>query len=430
MEDSSQSEGSALAARRALWLVLGVALLLRVGWGMSRGTDAKALARLPDQVEYLTLGRNLLSAHALRMPDPHVADMDRAYRAPGYPLFIAACLGSVRIVRLAQALLDVSTVLAVCLIARRWLSPRRSVAAAGLIAINPYLIGISALILSETLFTAMLAWGFLLLRGPAARGRWTWLGGLAGALLLALGALVRPSAIGLAVVVGTGAALLNRGRGRTYPRWWPLGPVSSLSLLTAAVLLPWALRNHQVLGSWIWTATDAGITRYDGFNPDATGASDQRFARYLLEFSSASEVRRDEYLRDKADRWIRQHPTRALELAAVKIARTWSPIPLGEEYGRPLYRAAGLLYAIPFDLLILLGLRRRGLSGAARMFLLLPAIYLTIAAAASVGSLRYRLPAVPMMAVIAASASVGWVSRRRVQADLAVVEADDEAAAE
>jgi len=31
-----------------------------------------------------------------------------------------------------------------------------------------------------------------------------------------------------------------------------------------------------VLGRWIWTSTNAGFTAYDGFNPDATGASEVR----------------------------------------------------------------------------------------------------------------------------------------------------------
>ena len=43
------------------------------------------------------------------------------------------------------------------------------------------------------------------------------------------------------------------------------------------------------------------------------------------------------------------------------------------------------------------------LPRGAKGFLLVPAIYITVIHAMSVGSLRYRLPAEPMMAVIAAS---------------------------
>ena len=41
---------------------------------------------------------------------------------------------------------------------------------------------------------------------------------------------------------------------------------------------------------------------------------------------------------------------------------------------------------------------------AVKVFLLLPAVYLTLAAVLSVGSLRYRLPAEPALAVLAAGA--------------------------
>ena len=36
---------------------------------------------------------------------------------------------------------------------------------------------------------------------------------------------------------------------------------TSMLLLTILMLLPWAIRNHRVLGQWVWTSTNAGITR-------------------------------------------------------------------------------------------------------------------------------------------------------------------------
>ena len=68
-----------------------------------------------------------------------------------------------RIIRVVQALIDTSTVLAAYLLARRWLSPRASLFAAFIVAINPFLIYFTGLVLSETLFIAMLAWGMALL---------------------------------------------------------------------------------------------------------------------------------------------------------------------------------------------------------------------------------------------------------------------------
>jgi hypothetical protein len=237
-------------------------------------------------------------------------------------------------------------------------------------------------------------------------------------LLLALAVLVRQSAAGLPVVLGIGAAFANRDRGEAYHRRWPLPVGSTMLLLTVLVLLPWAYRNSRVVGRWVWTATNGGITLYDGFNPDATGASDQSFLVSMPELRAMDETARSRHLSDLARDFVRQQPLRVAELAVIKAARTWSPVPLSSEYGGWKYRAVGLLYSLPLDVLVVVGLfrspRRGGaLPRAVKVFLLLPAIYFTAVHMLSVGSLRYRIPVEPPMAVLAASAAVlpgvgGW----------------------
>jgi hypothetical protein len=175
-------------------------------------------------------------------------------------------------------------------------------------------------------------------------------------------------------------------------------------LLTLLVLAPWAYRNSRVIGTWVWTTTNGGITAYDGFHPDATGASDQSFVAAMPQLRAMGEVGRSNYLGEQAKRFVREHPARAAQLAVVKAGRTWSPVPLSAEYGGRKYWVIGLLYSVPLDLLVLVGLWRGRLGRAAKAFLLLPAIYFTIVHALSVGSLRYRVPAEPPLAVIAASA--------------------------
>ena len=369
--------------------------------------DETFIGRLPDQREYLELGRNLRHGRGLQFTDPRFGDVVHAYRTPGYPLLVAACGGNVRAVRVVQALLDTSTVLATYLLARRWLSEGKSILAALLVAVHPYLIYFTALVLSETLYTAMLAWGMALMVREK-RGRWC-----AGAILLALSVLVRPSAILLPVVLAIGAAVVNRGRGPAYQSRWSPPVGATLLILIGLSLLPWAYRNSSVLGSWIWTTTNTGITAYDGFNPDATGASDQSFVRSMPQLRDMSEIERSHYLGDLAARYVREHPQRALLLALVKIARTWSPVPLSDEYGGNWkYVTAAMAFMVPFYLMILYGLWFGSPPTAAKVFLLLPAIYFTVAHALSVGSLRYRIPADVPMAVIAASMQFSAKSAR------------------
>ena len=413
------------AGRTKLAAVLLVALVVRLGWALAQPADDASIDRLPDQREYLLLAQNLLHGRGLSFFDPRFRDEVYAFRTPGYPLLIAACGANVRAVRAVQAFIDTSTVLAVYLLARRWLAGGPSLFAAAIVAANPFLIYFTGLLLTETLFTALLAWGMVLLLGPGDlspeddRTSWTQTGlWLSGGLLLGLSILVRQSAIGLPVALGVAAAFVNRQKGGPYHRRWPLPVGSTMLLITGCVLLPWAYRNHRVLGAWVWTSTNGGITLYDGFNPDATGASDQSFVRMMPELRAMDELGRSRHLARLAKEEIRRQPLRAARLAAAKAARTWSPVPLSDEYGSWKYRAVGLLYSLPLDVLVLIGLFRRSpggrpLSRPAKAFLLLPAIYFTAMHMASVGSLRYRIPAEPPMAVVAASAVIlpgvaGW----------------------
>ena len=278
------------------------------------------------------------------------------------------------------------------------------------------------------MFTALLAWGMLLLvvggRGarlrlpgdaagePPVRPRLGTALWLAGGLLLALSALVRPVGAPLAVLLGLAAEFVNRPRPAAYEGYptggrssfWRLPAGSTMLLLTALVLLPWAARNRLVLGRWVWATTNDGVTLYDGFNPDADGSSDQSFLRWMPQLKTTGEVGRSEYLAAEAKRFVRDHPGRAAQLAMLKAGRTWSPFPLSREYGGRRNTIVALAYAVPFDLLVIAGLVCGGLRRSAKAFLLLPAVYLTCVHMLSVGSLRYRIPAEPALAVVAASA--------------------------
>ena len=373
-------------------LLLAGALLLRVGWVLHLSVDESRLALLPDQVEYLELGKNLLHSHELRFFDARFGATTWAYRTPGYPALIALCRADIRAVRLAQAILDTSTILAIYILARRWLSGFACDFACFLVAVNPFLIYFTGLILSETLFIAMLAWGMALLAQPK------WRASMIGVFVLSLSPLVRPSALLLPILL-------------TLPHWRKAIFALAMILL---VLFPWAARNHARLGRWIWTTTNSGITQYDGFNPHADGSSDQDFITGLPQLAAMSEVERSDYLSHLAHQFITEHPGTAIALAMRKIGRTWSPIPLSREYGgRSAYVIAAAFYSIPLDLLVLAGLCRGKIPRAAKVFLLIPAIYFTAVHAISVGSLRYRIPAEVPLAIVSCSWLV--VSRKDPQ---------------
>jgi hypothetical protein len=435
-----------------LFVVLGVGLVARLAWGLSRPADEASLRQLPDQSEYLSLARSLLAGTGLRFYDERFGQSVFAYRMPGYPAFLAACGGDAVVARVVQAVVDTSTALAAALLATM-LSPARSagpaaVLAAALVAANPFLIFFSGLLLSETLFAALLAWGMVLLLAGARGGRasgepadadsvepaassppayrprtgtFLW---LAGGLTIAASAWVRPSAPPLTVLLGVLASFAARPADRAVPPFrplWPLPVATTMLVLAAAVLAPWAYRNSLVLPAgeagqpaWVWTTTNGGVTAYDGFNPDASGASDQSVLKSLPQLRTMNEVERSDYLAARAARFVRENPWRAGELALVKAARTWSPVPLSDEYGSWMHRLVGLAYSVPLDALVLLGLWRSRMRLAGKAFLLAPAAYFTVVHMASVGSLRYRVPVEPPLAVLAAAGACTLAARSPV----------------
>jgi len=393
-------------ARRYLVLLLLIALTVRLGWALTRPSDPSAIDQLPDQREYLETARSLLRGDGLGFVDPRFEQRVYAFRTPGYPAFLALCGGNVRVARTAQAIIDTGTVLAAYLLARRWLAHTASVFAAMLVAFNPFLVYFCGLLLTETLFTAMLAWGMVLLAWTGlieslTKARLAWVGGV---LALAFSVLIRPGAIGLPVGLAACGVLVNRRAGKAYHlgSLWPFPVAATALLATGLVLLPWAYRNHLVVGQWIWTSTNAGFTAYDGFNPDADGSSNQSFVREMPQLLRMDEVGRSSYLSARARDYVDAHPERVRELALAKAARMWSPKPLSDDFGRPLYVAVALLYGVPLLLLVIVGVFSPTLPWSAKVFLLAPALYLTVVHAASVGSLRYRVPAEVPMAVVAA----------------------------
>src|SRR5207237_8470358 len=102
--------------------------------------------------------------------------------------------------------------------------------------------------------------------------------------------LARPGSVGLPVALALLTTGANRSGPGPYQKKWPV-PVGSTALaLTLLMLLPWGYRNYRVLGRIVFTSTNSGFTLYDGFNPDASGASDQDFVRQMPQLKGMNEL--------------------------------------------------------------------------------------------------------------------------------------------
>lgn len=376
-----------------LCALLLMGLAVRLGWSLSRASDMQSLSILPDQVEYLQAGSNVLSGQGMWFLDPRFGQQIWAGRMPGYPLIVAACNADVQVIRIVQAVLDLSTAVAVFLIARRWLDWRRALLACGCVIFNPLLVYFSGLVLSETVYVAMLTWSvYFVLKQRTV---------ILGLLLCALAIHVRPSGIIMPLAL---SALAPWIWGYARPARNALLLLIVTAGITCLVLAPWAIRNHAVFGRTIWLTTNGGITLYDGVRPGATGASDQAFVETTPQLQSMTELQRDDYFNHLSSDAIHADPLRIIKLALIKTARTWSPIPLSDQFGSNLlYVLVGLCYEAPLLLLAAWGLCRSELPWQVRLLLVGPAILITLMHAITIGSLRYRLPAEPLLAVIAVS---------------------------
>lgn len=386
-----------LRAHIPLLALVALALLLRGAWVMVRWMQDGAALSYDDERLHWSLARHLAQDATLVSDDGRLAA-----RMPLYPAYLAlfAWAGDVGVLlaRLGQALLGAASV-GLGYSAALALTSRRDAAllTAGLIAVDPYAVFFANLLLNEVLFTtlsvAFAAAGARLLRDPGA----CWPVVLLGPALVH----VRPEAAGW-VVLMWGVLGLTSGVSRMR--------VLRQAVLAATVLLlalaPWALRNHLMLGSTVWLSTNGGVTLFDGQGPQANGGSDQAFLQQAAHLRQLDEVQLDRALGRAAIEQMRSDPQRVLDLAWAKLLRTWSPWPNVAEHRSGWSGAASAVYTLTLLILGVFGaaalLRNRRARGV--LLMALPIVYFTVLVCVFIGSVRYRIPLMPFLALLSGAA--------------------------
>jgi hypothetical protein len=378
--------------------ILVLAALLRLAAVLALGEEG-----YPDSDQFLDIARNVVAGRGFM----YNGSYDHT-RPPGYPSFLALVFGlggGIRAVQLAQVGLDtLATWLLMRLALALGLSARAALAAGLLWAVNPYALQFTRLVLSECLAGALFlgtlwAWAELVARPRLGAAFGT------GALF-ALGALVRASAIGAA---GLGAAVIAaRGEG---PRAVRLAAAVALMAGMGLTLAPWTARNYALWGEPVLVAPLGGMTLYDSFNEYADGGV--RTVTEGLEWPKGRTiVETDRLCRDLALNWARANPERAAWLSVEKQKRFWSPIPNNEKFRRMPFLLAGV-YEVPLFLLALIG-AVMAVRERSRAALLLPIVlYFPALHTVYLGSLRYRMPIEPLLALFAAIPLAASISSTR-----------------
>jgi hypothetical protein len=123
------------------------------------------------------------------------------------------------------------------------------------------------------------------------------------------------------------------------------------------------------------------------------------------------EDRLDQRLKHSAIHWTRNNPEKALRLAAVKLARMWSPLPNASEFQSTLLRLILAASYTPVIILALIGVWRYAGKDWPYLLCCLPAVYLTLLHVVFVSSIRYRQGPMLALIVLAAAVASKWTTR-------------------
>jgi 4-amino-4-deoxy-L-arabinose transferase-like glycosyltransferase len=405
--------------------ILAVALGLRVvaAVAVTRFVEGKGKPCVfGDTAIYRDLARTIVGGSpyvVMQWGTPHYA-----LRTPGYPLFLAACRevfgDNLLAARLVQAALGTVAVWLVAKLAASvlgdsgavggalapspqpspargegarggWILSRFSVplVAAVLAAGHPYLVGLSALVLSEATFLPLMMaglWGLAVLWRDPGPSR-PILVAVGTGLAMGAAILSRPS---WALFVPTVLVIWFVGS-RREGRWKAARGALLISLATASVLAPWWVRNGRIFGRFVPTALWVGASLYDGIGPQANGASAMEFLDEP-DVRSLGEVEQDAVFRGRSLAFARAHPGRVVGLAAIKLGRFWSPWPNADTLQAPGVSVASALVTLPIFALIGLGAWDRRGDLRALVLLAGPLAYFCALHMVFVSSIRYRIP--------------------------------------
>jgi 4-amino-4-deoxy-L-arabinose transferase-like glycosyltransferase len=396
-------------ASRWLVVVLVIAVVLRAAL-LIYAESRPQLFDFPDSHRYMKVAGNIAAGNGpIESPDV------RAGTDPLYPwlLSLGVRLGAsepaalMRFGRLVNVLFSIASILLLAKLARRLVGERAALFAALLLAVDPILLFFNALVLTETCYITLLLASFLCI--AAARDKANAYLCVAGAgICLGLGALLRSSALVMPLALAPFVWSFAGGK-----RSRRAVAVFLFAAAAAIPLLPTIARNYGLFGRIVTVRTGAGASLMEAWGPWADGGPGMDRIVYPEFPADADEYERDRLCRDAAIAWAKDNPGRVISLAWTKLCRTWSVTIHAADYSSAAYRVVSWLTVAPVFALALYGvwaLRRRPWLVC---MLLTPAVYFTLLHMVFVGSVRYRLPAVPFIFLLAGAAIDRLCSRVR-----------------
>ena len=343
-------------------------------------------------------------------------------RTPGFPLLLAASMKllgkSVFAASLLMAVVGTGCCWLTWLLAKKLFDDSTANWAMLSVAVSPLQIGSNVQILSEAWFSfglliCLLALARLILQPPTAScGRIAFANGV----LTGLTVLIRPGWILWAGL----SSLLVLLFGKTTVKRRALSS-ALIGLGCFAALLPWAWRNHEVTGHWIFTSLWSGPSLYDGLHEGATGASDMQFLEDDNLFSKMSEFDVNEHYKKRAVEFVAAHPGRTIQLAFIKAGRYLSPSLNATGFSGGPFSLFCVGWYSTWTALIFLGIWDLRSRVSIVALLVSPFLQFLLVHMVFVGSIRYRLPVEFPLSILAAHGLVllrqRWSRRGRHESE-------------
>lgn len=404
-----------LGAITALGLLIRIVYVVKDKWDSNIGGDAWF---------YHWQARLIAEGHGFIHPGYYYfqgRSVDVAAHPPLFPLTLAAAdlvnLGTPQAQRIVMCVVGAATVVVIALAARRIAGATVGLIAGVLAALYPYLWTADGMLLSETLFTFLIATSVLFAfryRDSPSRREAAFL-----AAFVTLAALTRAEAILLLPLVVVPWILM-----RATVAWRQrIGLLVAALGVSALILAPWVTYNAVRFGRLIVTS-DADGTALAAGNCDLTysgpllGFGDNQCFNRPPYLTPPGHIRGNDFLRSRALQYMRDHAGELPKVAAARIGRAWDlyGVSLTVQYdavieGRgegPSHWGLWMYYTmIPFAIggALLLRHRRVPIYPIAMLF-----VITTLGAVMFFGATRYRAGAEPGL-VLFAAVGVGAVAR-------------------
>jgi 4-amino-4-deoxy-L-arabinose transferase-like glycosyltransferase len=363
------------------------------------------------------------NATRMRRHETPVAAQPASFYPPGYPVFVAAATWTVwhtpipdgdlvRAIEYIQALLGTLTILFVFLLGWRVFDARVGSLAAAIVAVYPNLIATTATLQFETVFITLLLATMLVLLPAATRDDPGRMRLVVGGALIGVVALIHPTS-GLLIFAFLAARVTLRRPWRETAR-----DVAILIACVVLVIAPWTIRNAVRLHAFVPIATGAGPALCQSRNSESNGAInlgvlDRECAPKRRASSFAKqEVAVNRYATSHAIRWVVHHPFAELQMwwrrtdlaYRVDTSGLYAPNLTGNARRTvtTLSNVVSLMVLAFAALGVLVTLVRR--RSSASVYLVAATATLAAVPIILFGDPRYRVPAEPLFAILAAAA--------------------------